>query len=372
MTQRISCLVGCARDGTRRVLKCPLIVLAAGICLLANPAFGYVLMNFNSDTAGSAPVAGNAVGIDSYLLAAGTSYGTVLSSLTWDAGGTVKSTNAYEGANMYDPNAAAGGQVYLRAWHTVEEIQTGLVPFSTYLRVGIDNNQDDTAINLGITFGGEPQFCLSDSTLGKWVFRLGLANFGGAFFQQVGGSYLDMGGTPFTENDWYKLEGTVDTVNKTWSLNKINLTTNQTDSWSNIAFADGTADDVGMIYLRGSNNAQVHTLYDKILIGTEASQLAGDANGDGFCNFDDLSVLINNYGTASGATWAMADFTDDGAVNFDDLSVIINNYGATGALDAQAQAALGAVGLGTVPEPSTLVLLVVGALAGLGYYVRRR
>ncbi len=89
--------------------------------------------------------------------------------------------------------------------------------------------------------------------------------------------------------------------------------------------------------------------------------LAGDSNGDGLCNYDDLSALINNYGVASGATWSMCDFTDDGVVNFDDLSVIVNNYGGGTGLDAQGMALLTAHGLGgaAVPEPGTLALVMI-------------
>jgi hypothetical protein len=71
--------------------------------------------------------------------------------------------------------------------------------------------------------------------------------------------------------------------------------------------------------------------------------IPGDANGDGAVNVSDLSLLAANYGTTSGATWAMGDFTGDGAVNVSDLSLLAANYG-TGSTstmswtDAYAQA----------------------------------
>jgi hypothetical protein len=55
--------------------------------------------------------------------------------------------------------------------------------------------------------------------------------------------------------------------------------------------------------------------------------IPGDANVDGAVNVSDLSLLAANYGTVSGATWAMGDFTGDGAVNVSDLSLLAANYG---------------------------------------------
>lgn len=373
MTLSFSHRMDCAHVVTRWALKCPLIVLAVSICFFASPAFGYVLMNFNNDTPGTTPAAANAVGIDAYLPAvSGDPLGTVLSSFTWDTGGTAKTVMPYEGAAMYDVSSTSG-QARIRAWTTIPEVQTGVVPFSTYLHFAINNNTDDTAINMGISFGGEAEFCLSDSTLGKWVFRLGVGYMGGAMFEQQGSTYVDMGGTPFTETDWYQLYGTVDTVNKKWTLYKKNLTTGQTDSWVDRTMYDTSVDDVGMVYFRGSTNTSIHTLYDKVLLGTEPTVLAGDVNGDGVVNLADLGILIDHYGQ-SGMAWASGDLNNDGAVNLADLGILIDHYGTSGSgLDIAGQNLLAAHGLGSpVPEPSTFALLLAGALGLLLCFTRRK
>ena len=76
----------------------------------------------------------------------------------------------------------------------------------------------------------------------------------------------------------------------------------------------------------------------------------GDANGDGYVNSDDASILAQHWLQISGATWADGDFNGDGAVNDRDATLLAANWQGTA---AEA----------SVPEPSTLVLLSVGGLA---------
>ena len=68
------------------------------------------------------------------------------------------------------------------------------------------------------------------------------------------------------------------------------------------------------------------------------ARMAGDANRDGMVDVGDLGILGANYGKASGATWATADFTGDGAVDVGDLGVLGANYGQGMAAPAAVEA----------------------------------
>ncbi|MBN1589123.1 MAG: CehA/McbA family metallohydrolase [Pirellulales bacterium] len=83
----------------------------------------------------------------------------------------------------------------------------------------------------------------------------------------------------------------------------------------------------------------------------------GDANYDGVVNQADAAAMATHWGVES-ATWAMGDFDLDGVVGPKDASILAANWG------------YGEAEGGTVPEPSTLVLLMTLPLAVL--FRRRR
>ena len=55
--------------------------------------------------------------------------------------------------------------------------------------------------------------------------------------------------------------------------------------------------------------------------------LRGDANGTGYVDDDDLSILLTNW-NAMGAAWAHGDFTNNQYVDDDDLSWLLTNWNA--------------------------------------------
>ena len=81
--------------------------------------------------------------------------------------------------------------------------------------------------------------------------------------------------------------------------------------------------------------------------------LDGDLNGDGFVGSDDLNIVRSFWGqTVTAGDWAQGDPSGDGLVNSADLDVVRANWGV-----AIQQ------GGATVPEPSSLILLIASAAA---------
>ncbi len=93
--------------------------------------------------------------------------------------------------------------------------------------------------------------------------------------------------------------------------------------------------------------------------------LPGDANGDNTVDINDLTIVLANYGqSGAGVAWNTGDFNNDDKVDINDLTIVLANYGQS--------IGSSATGMAAVPEPSTLVLIGVGALGVLGYMQRRR
>ena len=83
----------------------------------------------------------------------------------------------------------------------------------------------------------------------------------------------------------------------------------------------------------------------------------GDTNLDGVVDAVDFMTLKKNFGATIGGGMTVGDFDNSGTVDWDDLNTLTSNFGA-GSGGASAM----------TPEPATLGLLMVGALA----VIRRR
>ena len=56
--------------------------------------------------------------------------------------------------------------------------------------------------------------------------------------------------------------------------------------------------------------------------------IAGDANGDGKVDINDLTIVLANY-NQTGMTWSQGEFTGSGTVDINDLTIVLANYGQT-------------------------------------------
>ena len=90
-----------------------------------------------------------------------------------------------------------------------------------------------------------------------------------------------------------------------------------------------------------------------------------DLTGNGFVDFEDLTVLLANWNQAVGVESGNLVMPDSTPVNFADLTVLLSEWTGPGPAGSPAAALDGA----PVPEPSSLLLAVIGVL---GVCCRRR
>ncbi len=83
----------------------------------------------------------------------------------------------------------------------------------------------------------------------------------------------------------------------------------------------------------------------------------GDANLDGHVDLTDLSTILNNFGTASGA-WTSGNFDGASTIDLTDLSDVLNNFGQSLPIPSSSSFNLQPSPLST-PEPTALSLLAL-------------
>jgi len=109
-------------------------------------------------------------------------------------------------------------------------------------------------------------------------------------------------------------------------------------------------------------NAKNFTLGTSLPGDTTVKASPGDANLDGFVDFNDLVKLAQNY-NASNTNWFQGDFNYDGTTDFNDLVFLAQNYNnpAPGAPvgSASFQSDMAAA-FASVPEPTCGFVLGLG------------
>ncbi len=106
--------------------------------------------------------------------------------------------------------------------------------------------------------------------------------------------------------------------------------------------------------------ACVATIGDRDIVLAALNTLPGDLDGNGEVAFPDFLVLSANFGDPTKTSYTEGDVDLTNGVAFPDFLVLSANFGQTPAAGATAAA---------VPEPSSLLLVSLGALYLLG---RRR
>ena len=93
----------------------------------------------------------------------------------------------------------------------------------------------------------------------------------------------------------------------------------------------------------------------RVYITGLSALVPGDTNSDGVVDAADYITLTRNFGQSANSGPSYGDFNDSGATDWNDLQILMNamNGGGTGGASA------------TTPEPATLGLLAIGALAVL-------
>ncbi len=88
-----------------------------------------------------------------------------------------------------------------------------------------------------------------------------------------------------------------------------------------------------------------------------AAMIEGDLDGDGFVGIEDLNFVLGNWNQTVPPSNPLADPSGDGFVGIEDLNLVLGNWNAGTPPPPEAS--------GTVPEPGTVLMLVVGTTAML-------
>jgi fibronectin-binding autotransporter adhesin len=111
-------------------------------------------------------------------------------------------------------------------------------------------------------------------------------------------------------------------------------------------------------------NLALDTQADAVYLNVTLKRLPGDTNEDKVVDAADYITVKQNFGMTTGATWEMGNFDPDidGNVDWDDLQLLMANFG-TRSVPAPAM---------NTPEPATLFVMMAAGLPALLKRRRRR
>jgi hypothetical protein len=254
-------------------------------------------------------------------------------------------------------------------------------------RAGVNSNPSTGATIFGYTYHygatpNEPQLLWTDEyTIGSGVdliaaewqqYNTGAKTETGDDTDVIPGLAVQVGGNWYVTNElgtfvaqtprnalrWFDVVR-MDMDSATWSL--LNFVPSLDLSVGGLVgtLPDGAITAFGL-YVPSFPEGDVSLRFDNFTwIAAPTPPLLGDANGDNVVDDKDASVLGANWRRQGDATWADGDFNGDHNVDDKDAAILAAHWGATGEE-------------GSVPEPSTATLLVIGVVAVLGLTRRRR
>lgn len=129
-------------------------------------------------------------------------------------------------------------------------------------------------------------------------------------------------------------------------------------SWGEVYMYAYNNDPYGPVLLEGAPNyIEYPELYDLDNVADSSywiSGLPGDANLDGRIDVVDLGILSTHWGLAG--NWYAGDFNGDNIVNQEDLDILVASYD----MEYDIYWTNGPQTLVPIPEPSTLILVLIG------------
>jgi len=151
----------------------------------------------------------------------------------------------------------------------------------------------------------------------------------------------------------FNMDAAGDTMGDTWTIVD-NATLAETFS-STFMLVDFTGGEgAGVLWSKPITSSKIYEFSEATGILMVTLALGGDTNEDGVVDAVDYIALKTHFGVTEGATLAMGNFDaeSDGNVDWDDLQILMANFGTRSVGGAPA-----------TPEPATLGLLAIGALA---------
>ena len=200
-----------------------------------------------------------------------------------------------------------------------------------------------TSSNLAVLTCGDltSTFLLSDGTATNDI-----AGAGDGWFIDFSGNWYQVQGTDKWTGeaaDWFQVTAWTGNYN-TYAAAYQASASGQPVYVANVTFQNPTAGALGMPLGDMSNSPAI----------VLRRGLSGDANMDGKVDINDLTRVLTNYNQSTGMSWNTGDFNGDGKVDINDLTIVLSNYNRSFGSSAGA-------GMTAVPEPSALLLLLVGA-----------